>query len=218
MKLALLSDVHANLVALEAVVADIEARGGADGFLVLGDLVAHGYDPVGVLQRLASLPNIRFVRGNTDRHLAEDRLAMLWERSLVGEDGFEVAIEMAHSYGWTQGLLTGAGWLQWLATLALEYRMTLPDGSSLLGVHAAPGTDEGPGLRPTHNEDELRALIGGCDAHVLVVGHTHWPLDRIVDGVRIVNVGSVSNPFPPDLRACYASMCPFSAWITIAPA
>ena len=67
MRLAILSDIHGNSIALDAVLADANALG-ADGFLVLGDLVAIGHDPVGVLQRLVELPNAHFVQGNTDRY------------------------------------------------------------------------------------------------------------------------------------------------------
>ena len=56
MRLALLSDLHGNPIALDAVLADIDAMGGVDGYLVLGDLVAIGHDPAGVLERLVRLP------------------------------------------------------------------------------------------------------------------------------------------------------------------
>jgi len=69
MRLALLSDVHGNSIALDAVLADVDARGGADEYLVLGDLVALGHDPLGVLRRLRALPNVAFTRGNTDRYV-----------------------------------------------------------------------------------------------------------------------------------------------------
>src|SRR5438132_4854139 len=69
MRLALLSDLHGNPIALDAVLADIQAHGGVDGYLVLGDLVAIGHDPVGVLERLVALPGARFVQGNTDRYV-----------------------------------------------------------------------------------------------------------------------------------------------------
>ena len=62
MRLALLSDLHGNPIALDAVLADIEANGGVDGHLVLGDLVAIGHDPAGVLERLFKLPGVRFVQ------------------------------------------------------------------------------------------------------------------------------------------------------------
>ncbi len=68
MRLALFSDVHGNPVALDAVLADIAAQGQVDAFLVLGDVAAIGYDPVAVIERLVALPNVHFVRGNTDRY------------------------------------------------------------------------------------------------------------------------------------------------------
>src|SRR5215470_13547018 len=70
MKIALLSDIHGNSIALDAVLADIQAHGGVEGYWVLGDLVALGHDPVGVLERLTALPNVQYVRGNTDRYVA----------------------------------------------------------------------------------------------------------------------------------------------------
>src|SRR3954454_6446397 len=69
MKIALFSDIHGNSIALDAVLVDIAAQGGVDGYWILGDLVAIGHDPVGVLERVTQLPNVRFVRGNTDRYI-----------------------------------------------------------------------------------------------------------------------------------------------------
>ena len=67
MRLAIFSDVHGNPIALDAVLRDVRERGGADGYWVLGDIVALGYDPVGVLEQLAALSGLVAVRGNTDR-------------------------------------------------------------------------------------------------------------------------------------------------------
>jgi Calcineurin-like phosphoesterase superfamily domain len=53
-------------------------------------------------------------------------------------------------------------------------------------------------------EDELGALVAGCGADLVAVGHTHWPVDRRVAGARVVNVGSVGNPLVPGLEATYA--------------
>ncbi len=69
MKNALLSDIHGNSVELDAVLEDIKSQGDVDAYWILGDLVAIGPDPVGVLQRLSILPNARFIRGNTDRYV-----------------------------------------------------------------------------------------------------------------------------------------------------
>jgi diadenosine tetraphosphatase ApaH/serine/threonine PP2A family protein phosphatase len=85
----------------------------------------------------------------------------------------------------------------------LEVRLTLPDGTRLLGVHASPGRDDGPGLKPRRTDSELERLLAGCEADVVIVGHTHVPLDRQVGSIRAINLGSVSNPVTPGLQATY---------------
>lgn len=197
MRLALLSDIHGNPIALDAVLADVEAQGGVDGYLVLGDLVAIGHDPVAVLERLTSLPDVQFTRGNTDRYVVTG------DRPSVLPADQAALIEVAHSFAWTQGYVTAAGWFDWLVGLPPELRRELPDGTVLLGVHAAPGSDEGAGLNPTQSDAQLSAVLAGCGAGLVFAGHTHWPMDRALDGVRAVNLGSVSNPWAADLRASY---------------
>jgi putative phosphoesterase len=205
MRLAVLSDIHGNPIALEAVLADVAAAGGVDAYWVLGDFSAIGYDPVTPLERVSGLPAASFVRGNTDDYLVTgQRPAPTAEEvarvpSLAARFG-----EVAASFAWTAGYLAGRGWLPWLAELPLEQRLTLPDGTRLLGVHAAPGTAHGDGIRPTHSDDQLAELVSGAEADLVLVGHTHWALDRTVYDVRVVNLGSLSNPLAPDLRASYA--------------
>jgi predicted phosphodiesterase len=208
MRLAILADVHGNPIALDAVLADVEAQGGADGYWVLGDLVAHGPDPVSVLERLARLPGGRLVRGNTDRYVATgDREPPSPEEVRAAPRLLDKHLMLSQGLAWTQGCLTQAGWLDRLATLPPEQRLTLPDGTRLLGVHAAPGRDGGRGVDPALSDADLEGLVAGCGADLVCAGHTHWPLDRRASGVRVVNVGSVSNPVAPlavpDLRACY---------------
>jgi putative phosphoesterase len=82
----------------------------------------------------------------------------------------------------------------------------LPDGRRLLAVHVAPGRDDGSGLDPVVSDEELGAQVASADADVVCVGHTHWPIDRTVGGVRVINPGSVSNPLAMDLRASYAML------------
>jgi predicted phosphodiesterase len=53
------------------------------------------------------------------------------------------------------------------------------------------------------SDEQLGAVLDGCDADVVIVGHTHWQLDRAVGGTRVINLGSVSNQPAPDLRASY---------------
>jgi predicted phosphodiesterase len=205
MRLVLISDVHGNAIALEAVLADVAAVGGADAYWIVGDHAAIGPSPVEVLERLKALPNARFTRGNTDRYVVTG------ERPAPQPDDVRANVDQLRPYGevqatfaWTAGAVAATGWLDWLAALPLDQRLTLPDGTRLLAVHAAPGTDDGPGVPPTATDEYLRGLVEGAGADLVVVGHTHFPVDRVVDGVRIVNLGSVSNPLAPDLRASYA--------------
>ncbi len=205
MRLALLSDIHGNLLALDAVLKDIESQGGVDAYWVLGDVAAIGYDPVGVIERLASLANVRFIRGNTERYVVTGERP-LPTAAQVQQDLrlLPVFVEIAESFAWTKGAVSATGWLDWMASFPLEQRLTLLDGTRLLGVHAAPGTDDGDGIYAGLSAAALRMLLHNCEADLVCVGHTHRLLDRTVDGIRVINLGSVSNPVTPDLRASYA--------------
>ena len=204
MRIALLSDIHGNPIALDAVLSDIAVQGAVDAYWVLGDFSGLGYDPAAVIERVLTLPNARFVRGNHDRYMVTGEG---WVPSLddARHDPEKVWLHasLAASFGWAKGYVTAVGRLDWLASLPLEQRETLPDGARLLGVHAAPGTDDGDGIHPKISDDELRKLAHEAEADLIVVGHTHVALDRTVDGARFFNLGSVSNPLAPDLRASY---------------
>jgi predicted phosphodiesterase len=200
--LGLISDIHGNEVALDAVVAD-GTRIGVSAWWVLGDLVAIGPDPVATLDRLQNLPNARFVRGNTDRYVVSgDRPpphAHDVERDSRLRDLF-VAIEA--SFTWTKNQFSRPE-LAWLASLPSEQRAELADGTRLLAIHASPSSDDGSGITPGAPAAELYALLSGCNADIVCGGHTHQATDRMVGSIRAVNLGSVSNPITTDLRATY---------------
>ncbi len=203
MRIAILSDVHGNPIALDAVLADVESHGGVDAYWVLGDLAALGHDPAGAIDRLAALPDARFVRGNTDRlTLAGLSQALVRERLAREPERLGEILEESATLGWTRGALS-AGHLDWLASLPLELRITMADGTRVLCAHAAPGTDDGDGINPALSDDALAEILAEADADLVFTGHTHWPLDRTAGGVRAVNPGSVSNPDGEDVRAKY---------------
>ncbi len=204
MRIVLLADIHGNSIALDAVLADIQAQGDVDAYWILGDLVAIGHDPAGVIDRLYRLPEAHFVRGNTDRYVVTGVRPRPTREEVKADTGLlSLSTGIAQSFTWTQGAVTASGWLEWLAKLPLEQRLVLPDGTRLLGVHASPGHDSNQGIHPALSEKELQSLLAGCNADLVCVGHTHWPLDLKVGDVHLVNVGCVSNPLPPDLRASY---------------
>jgi predicted phosphodiesterase len=200
LRVALIADVHGNTVALDAV---LEAVAGVDEHWFLGDLVALGPDPAGVLERIDALPNARCIRGNTDRYtVSGERPKPTLEEALTDQSILDVWTEVHATFFWSQGAVSAAGRYDRLAALPLDMRVVLPDGTRVLCVHASPGTDEGRGASPEYTDDDLASRFAGANADVVFVGHTHRVVDRVVGGVRVVNPGCVSNPLdgPDDAR------------------
>ena len=82
MRLAILSDIHGNPLALDAVLADIQSQGEVDAYWVLGDFAALGYDPVTPLEKITALSHASFTRGNTDRYVVTGDLPVQPEKAL----------------------------------------------------------------------------------------------------------------------------------------
>lgn len=185
MRFAVISDIHGNRLALEAVLADI-ARLGADTVLNLGDVAAGPMDPVGTLDLLGSL-DLPTVMGNHDRWIAErrkDRID-LFVGDLISEREFA-----------------------WLGALP---KTLVVDGTVFM-CHGTPQSDVDPWLdnwfdqrsMRLPDETEVTSLAVGLDYPVLLCGHTHVARSvRLRDGRRIVNPGSVGLSFlygSPDAR------------------
>ncbi len=218
MRVAILSDIHGNSLALNAVLSDIEAQGGVDHFWLLGDYVALGPDPVGVLARLDQLPHTTFTRGNTDRYVAHDQRPFPFQEDVLQNlDLLTRYVDLNSGFAWTKGAVTAVNKLNWLSNLPLEHRTTLPDGTRFLGVHAAPGTDDGFGFKPGMDTEQMAAQLSNCNADLVVVGHTHQRMDEQVGDIRLINLGSVSNPVGGDLRAKYVILAADETSITIEP-
>ncbi|MCP3973450.1 MAG: metallophosphoesterase family protein [bacterium] len=203
MRVALLSDIHGNRIALDAVIADAR-RFGVDTFCVVGDLAAIGPEPVSVLECLVELENITIVRGNTDRYIVTDEgPSPTLEQAQVDARLIDLYARVTASFAWTRGVVTAAGWFDWLKDLPIETRIRLEDGTQLLAVHASPGSDEDEGVHPGRSNADLAVLFNGCTADIVCVGHTHDPVLRYIGDRTVVNLGCVSNPVAPDLRASY---------------
>lgn len=204
MRIAILADIHGNSIALDAVLEDIDNFGSVDAYWVLGDLVALGPDPIGVMQRLQSLKSLQMIRGNTDRYVTSgDRPSPSMDEARQNPVLLPTLVEVAGTFAWTQGMVTAGGWLPTLAELPLELRVDLPDGTRLLGVHASPGKDDDMGVGPQTNDKEIETLFAGCDAGLVCLGHTHQPVDRHWRGIHIVNPGAVSLSLTADRNASY---------------
>ena len=215
MRYAIITDIHGNTHALDAIFADIDQRGDIDQYLFLGDYCGIGYDPVGVLERIVHLPNAHFIRGNVDRYVAFHQSPEPSIEAVEANPKLATALaEVQRGFGWTSGAIMQASktgnfdYWSWLQNLPLEYRFEMQNGKQALCVHASPDDDNSEGLYPEQSDDVLRGYQQGAQADLILVGHTHVPHQRTVDDVHWVNVGSAGNPLQsnldkPDLRACY---------------
>lgn len=180
MRVAALSDIHGNLPALEAVLAEV-AREAPDLIVVCGD-VASGPLPVETLNLLmTNLTGARFLHGNADRSL------------VAGYDGSPKPRLAGPAADWCAAQLSKEH-RDFLASFPAEVRLEIDGLGRVLCCHGSPRGDEEIMTLATP-EDRLREMTAGSDADVIVCGHTHMQFDRIVDGVRIINPGSVGMPY-----------------------
>jgi predicted phosphodiesterase len=205
MKLAVLSDIHGNLLALEAVLADLAAAGGADLTWILGDLVAFGPEPIACLNAIRALPadTTRVIQGNTDRYVttwarpnAERPTAETWVpyvRQMMARDA---------NFAWTSRQLSGQD-AEYLLKLGTDLSVEAKGYGWVVGFHAGPGDDEMVLLPYTPDHIILDVLMDR-EGRLAFGGHTHKPMDRDLGTWRFVNPGSVGLPFDGDQRAAYA--------------
>jgi predicted phosphodiesterase len=194
-RLAVISDIHGNSLALRAVLADMDAQDGNAHLIVLGDLVVYGPDPGGVLALLREREPVFYIGGNTDRYLVEGRY-----RDSLSKPGWQA--EVLGSFPWTAGQLGDAG-LRFLAGLPPTQLLYFGRGHVILAAHGSPRSDE-ENVGADISDADMVSMFGDLPYNLLLCGHTHRPLDRTVAGRRIVNVGSVGLPFDGDPRASYA--------------
>lgn len=202
MRYALISDIHANLPALEAVLADIGRRPGVGAIYHLGDLV--GYAPwpdetVALLERAG----IAGVAGNYDSTVATD----YQHCGCRYEDPLQERLSHL-SYQWTRAHVSPA---TKRALAALPFRIDLlSTGGHLAGprailVHGTPtlNTLYWTEDRPDDFCLQMARHAGARPGDVIAFGHTHKPWQREVGGIRFVNTGSVGRPKDGDWRAGY---------------
>ena len=201
-RLALISDIHANLPALRAVLADIDDRAHVDAIYHLGDLT--GYAPwpneVVSLLRERAIPGIS---GNYDSTIAADYKHCGCRADTPHDE------ELSHiSFEWTRSHVTPE---------TKKYLGTLP---FRLDIRPFGGHVSGPTITLVHGNQTLNTVyvtedrsdaflekmskdLGSRPEDVVCFGHTHKPWHRVVDGVQFVNTGSVGRPKDGDPRAGY---------------
>jgi len=200
-RLALISDIHGNLEAFEAVVADARQKG-VDGFACLGDIVGYGADPVACLERVKDLDPVAIIQGNHDAYAADDR-------DLASFNPLATQATL-----WTREQLSPQQRL-WLGNLPLEKHLE----SVVCLVHATPEDPESWAY--VRFQDEGTQAIEAQDTRLCFYGHTHIPMafqlrqgrvDQHDDGAYdlsvgerwLINVGSVGQPRDGDWRAAWS--------------
>jgi putative phosphoesterase len=187
------SDIHSNASALTNVLRDIEKQA-VDLVYCLGDLVGYGPCPNTVIEILRN-KKIPTVMGNYDEGIGYEK----------GECGC--------AYTSQEEIENGQKSIDWTTKATSdrnkEYLRSLLDkiyfevgGYKVLLVHGSPRKIN-EYLFEDRRENSLRRIIDPLDIDVMICGHTHKPYHRIIDGVHIINNGSVGKPKDGDIRACY---------------
>jgi predicted phosphodiesterase len=192
MRIAIVSDVHGNLTALEAVVADLK-RCAPDVLFHGGDLAHGGGRPAEVIDRIREL-GWAGVRGNTDEMLWAPEALRKFAAGLPGlQDTFAAIEEMIpRTCEWL-----GEERLGWLKTLPLVQRHGL-----LALVHAKPN-DLWRAPLPEAGDGELQDAYQALNAGTVVYAHIHQSYVRELPGMTVANTGSVSLSYDGDTRASY---------------
>jgi putative phosphoesterase len=193
-QITIFGDIHANLPALQATLANIEARG-LSNLYCLGDLVGYGPFPNEVIDLINSR-DIPTIMGNYDQGVGRgsDDCGCAYRTAEARELG-------RRSIVWTNAHTIGSN-KAFLGQLLDQIPLQLGDLRVVL-VHGTPRRIN-EYLYEDRPESSLERLLDMVDADVLVCGHTHLPYHRQLAGRRhVVNAGSVGKPKDGDYRACY---------------
>ncbi len=219
MRLAVLSDIHGNLIALEAALADLEALGGADMTWFLGDYAAFGAQPAACIQRVKAIldaaqpptppegepppstppapPKVRAIRGNTDRYLLDGSRPKLKPAENADEyaDLLTQIRRRDAQLNWCLSQLSFNDY-DFLRRLGSECDLHADGFGYVIGYHAIPGDDEAQ-LRPDTPDEEAADFLLDREGALGIGGHIHVQMDRVLSlgGWRAVNVGSVGMSF-----------------------
>jgi putative phosphoesterase len=196
-RVAVLSDVHGNATALEAVRKALKKEK-PDAVIVAGDLVMNGPEPADTVDALRAMESdgATIVQGNTDVAVADFDYAAAFPQFTDGvPDAHRAAAEWAHDE-------LGDERVGWIRRLASERRLMLED-TMVLACHASPGSQT-QGFDAQLDPSVVLERISRTDARVICCGHTHLPDVRDLGWKMIVNDGSAGYIFDGDPTASWA--------------
>jgi predicted phosphodiesterase len=189
--LAVIADIHGNLPALDAVLADLK-RVRPDCIVVAGDFVNRGPQSHAVLKRLVPY-NFSSISGNHDLWLAS--LARGQNQPANWETSWMTPVRLAAAELTLEEV-------NWLEALPFSLRVELPGTAPVRIVHGSPrGTREGMGR--LRSDADLAVALAGVEEKTVIGAHIHYPYERQVNDVHVVAVGAVGCPFNGDINAQY---------------
>ncbi|GAB4571084.1 MAG: metallophosphoesterase family protein [Anaerolineae bacterium] len=189
-KIAVISDIHANIHALEATIRDLQ-RIGTDQVIVNGDLVGRGPYSEAVLERVQQM-NWTVIRGNHEEFWAQcghGNLPPEWE-----ESWWKPTRQQIESMD--------PRWFDWMDTLPDSHIIRLPDVPAVQVVHGSPRKNN-EGLYDNVPDASVLEALDSTPYRVVVGGHTHVPMIRTVGPYQVLNCGSVGAPFNGNPSAQY---------------
>lgn len=211
MRLAAFSDIHGNLIALEAVLSDLERLPDIDLTWCLGDLAAFGSRPLECVRRIKALSEqdegktFRVIGGNTDRYLIGGermRVAAAQDESEFAKLSGELQNRDTMT-NWSLGQLDFEAYQYLKSILRRELTKDVDGYGIVIGYHAVPGDDEA--FLTASTSDELAAdYLLDREGRLGIGAHIHRQFDRQVGDWRIVNIGAVGMSFDQPGRAQYA--------------
>ena len=194
-RVAVICDIHGNLPALEAVIAEIR-QAEVERILVAGDVLP-GPMPRETLACLRDLDiPFQIIHGNGDREVLA---------RMNGVENGSLPPEVREAIRWVTEQLDGED-RRWIASWPDTLRAEIEGMGSVLVCHATPRNDTDVFGERTA-EAPLRSLFQDLGVALVVCGHTHMPFDRTIAGVRVVNAGSVGMPYG-DPGACWLELGP----------
>lgn len=199
MKIAVISDIHGNMQALEAVLVDIKKEK-CEKIFCLGDLAMAGPEPVKTIETIKKLyddskdENFVLIQGNTDE--------------MIGNYSPEILERVKSAFPIMGSALENDAKI--ISDELKEFLKNLPpqkdleiDGVKVLLVHGSPRKND-ENISPDLPIEKIEEIIAGTDADVIFCGHTHIPCGyQTKNKQTVVNDGSVGRPFTPNPQACY---------------
>lgn len=187
MKIAVLSDIHGNMEALEAVLVDMNDKN-IEKIFVCGDLAMAGPEPSRAVD-FFRLSNATIIQGNTDEMIV---------KNIIPPNEI-----MANALKYAQDVLNYEQ-KEFLAQLPFSHSEKIED-LSLLFVHASPRKNN-EDILPEQDSEKIAEMIAGYSEDLIFCGHTHIPCGYQIKKQTLVNVGSVGRPFSTEPKACYVTV------------